>query len=107
MRKLILTLFAFLSLVCAPVISYAQDVKLGVLYPLTGPVAQVGKDAVAAVKAVLLHVYLLLPPQVDVPPLQRVKVALDRVELHEMAQMRCLHALCCSIGAPCNGSAQS
>ena len=50
MRKLILTVFAFLSLVCAPAISYAQDVKIGVLYPLTGPVAQVGKDAVAAVK---------------------------------------------------------
>ena len=53
MRKLILTVFAFLSLVCAPVISYAQDVKIGVLYPLTGPVAQVGKDAVAAVKTAL------------------------------------------------------
>ena len=53
MRKLILTVFAFLSLVCAPAISYAQDVKIGVLYPLTGPVAQVGKDAVAAVKTAL------------------------------------------------------
>ena len=28
----------------------AEDVKIGVLYPLTGPVAQVGKDAVAAVQ---------------------------------------------------------
>ncbi len=28
----------------------AEDVKIGVLYPLTGPVAQVGKDAVAAVE---------------------------------------------------------
>ena len=53
MKKLILSVFAFLSLVCAPVISSAQDVKIGVLYPLTGPVAQVGKDAVAAVKTAL------------------------------------------------------
>ena len=27
-----------------------QEVKIGVLYPLSGPVAQVGIDAVAAVK---------------------------------------------------------
>ena len=53
MKKLVLTVFAFLSLVCAPAISNAQDVKIGVLYPLTGPVAQVGKDAVAAVKTAL------------------------------------------------------
>jgi branched-chain amino acid transport system substrate-binding protein len=53
MKKLILSVFAFLSLVCAPAISSAQDVKIGVLYPLTGPVAQVGKDAVAAVKTAL------------------------------------------------------
>ena len=45
MRKLILTVFTFFSLVSAPAISYAEDVKIGVLYPLTGPVAQVGKDA--------------------------------------------------------------
>ena len=50
MRKLILTVFTFFSLISAPAISYAEDVKIGVLYPLTGPVAQVGKDAVAAVK---------------------------------------------------------
>jgi len=31
----------------------AGDVKIGVLYPLTGPVAQVGKDAVAAVEAAI------------------------------------------------------
>ena len=31
----------------------AETVKIGVLYPLTGPVAQVGKDAVAAVKTAL------------------------------------------------------
>ena len=30
-----------------------QEVKIGVLYPLSGPVAQVGIDAVAAVKAVV------------------------------------------------------
>ena len=53
MRKLILSVFTFISLVCAPVISAAEDVKIGVLYPLTGPVAQVGKDAVAAVKTAL------------------------------------------------------
>ncbi len=49
MRKLILTVFTFFSLISAPAISYAEDVKIGVLYPLTGPVAQVGKDAVSAV----------------------------------------------------------
>ena len=53
MKKLILSVFTFLSLICAPVISSAQDVKIGVLYPLTGPVAQVGKDAVAAVQTAL------------------------------------------------------
>jgi len=31
----------------------AEGVKIGVLYPLTGPVAQVGKDAVAAVEAAI------------------------------------------------------
>ena len=31
----------------------ADEVKIGVLYPLTGPVAQVGKDAVAAVETAL------------------------------------------------------
>ena len=36
MKKLILSVFTFLSLICAPVISSAQDVKIGVLYPLTG-----------------------------------------------------------------------
>ena len=33
--------------------SNANEVKIGVLYPLTGPVAQVGIDAVAAVKTAL------------------------------------------------------
>ena len=32
--------------------SFAEDVKIGVIYPLTGPVAQVGKDAVAALKII-------------------------------------------------------
>ena len=53
MKKLILSVFTFLSLVCAPTISAAENVKIGVLYPLTGPVAQVGKDAVAAVQTAL------------------------------------------------------
>ena len=30
-----------------------QEVKIGVLYPLSGPTAQIGVDAVAAVKTVL------------------------------------------------------
>ena len=33
--------------------SNANEVKIGVLYPLTGPVAQVGIDAVAAVNTAL------------------------------------------------------
>ena len=53
MKKIILSVFTFLSLVCAPTISAAENVKIGVLYPLTGPVAQVGKDAVAAVQTAL------------------------------------------------------
>ena len=55
MKKLILSVFTFsiISIFCAPVLSSAQDVKIGVLYPLTGPVAQVGKDAVAAVQTAL------------------------------------------------------
>ncbi len=43
MKKLILTVFTFLSLVFAPVMSYAEDVKIGVLYPLTGPVLKLVK----------------------------------------------------------------
>jgi branched-chain amino acid transport system substrate-binding protein len=34
-------------------LSAAESVKIGVLYPLTGPVAQVGKDAVAAVETAI------------------------------------------------------
>ena len=49
MKKLILSVFTFLSLICAPTISAAENVKIGVLYPLTGPVARseerrVGKE---------------------------------------------------------------
>ena len=53
MKKLIITVFSLLSFVCAPVIGYAQDVKIGVIYPLTGSSAQIGKDAVAAVNTAL------------------------------------------------------
>jgi len=38
------------TLTCAAGVNAAESVKIGVLYPLTGPVAQVGKDAVAAVQ---------------------------------------------------------
>ena len=43
-------LFLFLVLAFTTTMSAAQEVRIGVLYPLTGPVAQVGKDAVAAVE---------------------------------------------------------
>ena len=49
----------FLALACAVLLAGAttaraqQEVKIGVLYPLSGPVAQAGLDAVAAVKTVL------------------------------------------------------
>jgi len=48
MKKIILS--TLLALTCATAASAATEVKIGVLYPLTGPVAQVGKDAVAAVQ---------------------------------------------------------
>jgi len=53
MRKTIISILAFLSFICAPVIGSAQDVKIGVIYPLTGSSAQIGKDAVAAVNTAL------------------------------------------------------
>ncbi len=53
MKKLIITIFSLLSFICAPVIGQAQDVKIGVIYPLTGSSAQIGKDAVAAVNTAL------------------------------------------------------
>ena len=51
MKKLILSVF--LTLTYAAGINAAESVKIGVLYPLTGPVAPVGKDAVAAVRTAI------------------------------------------------------
>ena len=48
MKKIILS--TLLALTCATAANAATEIKIGVLYPLTGPVAQVGKDAVAAVQ---------------------------------------------------------
>jgi len=54
MKKIILILSTFLFLNLSFIgQSNANEVKIGVLYPLTGPVAQVGIDAVAAVKTAL------------------------------------------------------
>jgi branched-chain amino acid transport system substrate-binding protein len=54
MKKIILSLSTFLLLnLSFTGQSNANEVKIGVLYPLTGPVAQVGIDAVAAVKTAL------------------------------------------------------
>ena len=54
MKKIILSLSTFLFLNLSFIGSLnANEVKIGVLYPLTGPVAQVGIDAVAAVKTAL------------------------------------------------------
>ena len=54
MKKIILSLSTFLLLNLSFIgQSNANEVKIGVLYPLTGPVAQVGIDAVAAVKTAL------------------------------------------------------
>ena len=54
MKKL-LTCFTFIACFSLSLVtqSNANEVKIGVLYPLTGPVAQVGIDAVAAVKTAL------------------------------------------------------
>lgn len=54
MKKIILAISTFV-LINFSLISQinANEVKIGVLYPLTGPVAQVGIDAVAAVKTAL------------------------------------------------------
>ncbi|MEE8127634.1 MAG: ABC transporter substrate-binding protein, partial [Nitrospinaceae bacterium] len=51
MKKIIHS--TFLALIFATTLNAAETVKIGVLYPLTGPVAQVGKDAVAAVKTAM------------------------------------------------------
>ena len=50
MKKILLTILIFSW---ASISNAAENVKIGVLYPLTGPVAQVGKDAVAAVQTAL------------------------------------------------------
>jgi len=51
MKKLILSVI--LTLTYLSPLNAAESVKIGVLYPLTGPVAQVGKDAVAAVRTAM------------------------------------------------------
>ncbi len=51
MKKIILPILSLLAGFGAA--HAAETVKIGVLYPLTGPVAQVGKDAVAAVETAL------------------------------------------------------
>tara|TARA_B110000444_G_C18839672_1_gene598093 strand:+ start:1865 stop:3112 length:1248 start_codon:yes stop_codon:yes gene_type:complete len=53
MKKILIVTFSILAFSWSTLISAAENVKVGVLYPLTGPVAQVGKDAVAAVKTAL------------------------------------------------------
>jgi len=53
MKKILIVAISILAFSWSSVISAAENVKVGVLYPLTGPVAQVGKDAVAAVKTAL------------------------------------------------------
>jgi len=52
MRKILIVTLSILTSWFS-VLTAAENVKIGVLYPLTGPVAQVGKDAVAAVKTAL------------------------------------------------------
>ena len=51
MKKIIHS--TFLALIFATTLNAEETVKIGVLYPLTGPVAVVGKDAVAAVKTAM------------------------------------------------------
>ncbi len=51
MKKIILPILSLFAVFGAA--QAAETVKIGVLYPLTGPVAQVGKDAVAAVETAL------------------------------------------------------
>ena len=51
MKKIILSVLLTLS--CTLAVNAAESVKIGVLYPLSGPVAQVGKDAVAAVRTAI------------------------------------------------------
>ena len=51
-RRFVVSLWAFLATALVPLgqTLAAQEVVIGVIYPLSGPVAQVGIDAVAAVK---------------------------------------------------------
>ena len=49
----VLGIAAALWIAGTAVASAADKVTIGVLYPLSGPVAQVGKDAVAAVKTAM------------------------------------------------------
>jgi len=51
MKKIILSMLVTLAFTAG--VNAAESVKIGVLYPLTGPVAQVGKDAVAAVETAI------------------------------------------------------
>ncbi|MDH3762329.1 MAG: ABC transporter substrate-binding protein [Gammaproteobacteria bacterium] len=51
MKKIIVSVLIMLA--GSSAVSAADSVKIGVLYPLTGPVAQVGKDAVAAVETAI------------------------------------------------------
>ena len=53
MKKIFIVTFSILAFSWSNLVSASENVKVGVLYPLTGPVAQVGKDAVAAVKTAL------------------------------------------------------
>lgn len=53
MRMKILALAGAMLLAGSAAVRAQQEVKIGVLYPLSGPVAQVGLDAVAAVKTAL------------------------------------------------------
>lgn len=50
MKPKILSAAVAALLMCTAVAHAQQEVKIGVLYPLSGPVAQVGVDAVAAIK---------------------------------------------------------
>ena len=53
MKSKIAMLAGAALMVAATAAQAQQEIKIGVLYPLSGPVAQVGVDAVAAVKTVL------------------------------------------------------
>lgn len=53
MKSKIAMLAGAALMVGATAVEAQQEIKIGVLYPLSGPVAQVGVDAVAAVKTVL------------------------------------------------------